>query len=692
MEKLFQNTKYFVLGALVFLFPFFFLPFSQEYFITQKFYLLAFGSLLLILISTLQLIFSKRLVWQKGYFDNLLVLFLLSLAISIIISSPNKVQALLNPHFGLVTFLSLTILYFYLTRQSPSGHSQTNSRLIQTVSKLSALLLSLITLVFFFQPFKNVNLPQSLQFLKNPSFTPIGGQLDLAIFLGFFVVWSLAQTLTATNTADKNGEKNNKYLILNTSYLILNLLAFFLTLYSLLKPVSINSNQLQPVLTNLPPFRLSWYAAVEILKNPLTALFGVGVDNFAAIFTRVKDLAYNQSINWQISAFTLSRSGLLHLFTETGIFGLVTFLLLIISLIKKVVKDQKTEISPLFLSIGYLLLVILFFPPSLIVWFLLFLVIAQTEEKNPSSIMPQSFDLANLLPFYLGLALLAVVFVAVGGYFLGRSYLAEFYFKKSLDGYLANNGQQVYENQRQAIILNPYLEGFRLSFSQTNLLIANNLASKVQQTAATKEQPGKTAQLSEQDRQTITQAIQAAINEAKAAVALNPQKAGNWENLANIYRNVINVAQGADVWTISAYQRAIVADPQNPGYRLNLGGVYYSLANFDEAGKLFEQAVALKPDWANAFYNLAWASYQKKDYQKAVNAMENALRLIDPVKNKTDYDKAKSELEEFKSKLPKEQTETSTTNQKPSQLALPTPLPTGQPKIELPKEASPEAK
>lgn len=682
MEKFLQNTKQFVLAALIFLFPFFFLPFSQDFFINQKFYLLAFGSFLLILISCLQLLFSKRLIWQKTFFDNLLVLFILAISISIIVISPNKIQALLSPHFGLVLFLSLTILYFYLARQSSSNH-------LQAISRLSALFLSFITLIFFFQPFKRVNLPSSFQFLKDPNFTLIGSQLDLAIFLGFFVVWSLVQTLTSTNTADKNEKINKKHLIFDTSYLMFNMLAFFLTLYSLLKPVSTSLNQSQTILTNLPPFRLSWYAAVEILKSPLTALFGVGIDNFAAIFTRVKDPAYNQSINWQINSFTLSRSGLLHLFTETGLFGLLTFGLLLINLVKKTQQGIKTTEK---FVIYYLIFIILFFPPSLPVWFLLFLVIAQTERQNPSPTTPQSFDFANFLPLYLGLTLLAVILVAVGSYFLGRSYLAEFYFKKSLDGYLANSGQQVYENQRQAIILNPYIERFRLSFSKTNLLIANNLANKAIPSETSAKDDKKTQKLSEQDRQTIIQAIQAAINEAKAAVALNSQKAGNWENLANIYQNVINVAQGADVWTVSAYQRAIVADPQNPGYRLNLGGVYYSLANFEEASKLFEQAVSLKPDWANAFYNLAWASYQKKDYPKAVNAMENALKLIDPVKNKADFDKAKSELEEFKLKLPKEQTETSTTNQIPSRLALPTPLPTGQPKIELPKEASPEAK
>jgi tetratricopeptide (TPR) repeat protein len=134
-------------------------------------------------------------------------------------------------------------------------------------------------------------------------------------------------------------------------------------------------------------------------------------------------------------------------------------------------------------------------------------------------------------------------------------------------------------------------------------------------------------------------------------------------------------------------------DPQNPIYRLNLGGVFYSLNNWDEASNLFTQAVGLKSDWPNAYYNLAWASYQKGAYQQAVNAMQNTISLLDPKTSKTDYEKASKELEEFKKKLPPAEEEaTQGAQTKPSQLTLPTPQPTIEPKIKLPKEASPEAK
>jgi len=678
----FDLINQYFLSFILFIFPFFFLTITQEFFLTNKLYLLAFSSLFLLFISTIKFAVTKKISWQKGAFDSFLIIFLVSLVSSVIFSSPNKVQALLNPNFGLLTFFSLTILYFYLSRNK---EKQTGHDLSLQILSTSSLFVSILTIIFFFQPFKNISLPVSLQFLKTPNVNLFGSQLDLAIFLGFFVVFHIIQTLTPTNSIDKNEKSDKKSLILNTCYLILTLTALSLTLYFLLKPISTNFNQFQPISTNMPPFRLSWYAAVEILKNPVTAFFGVGVDNFSSIFTRVKDIAYNQSSLWQIYSFNYSRSAVLHLFTETGIFGLVTFFLLIFLIINQSMRVGRDQPLLLILFI-YLFVCLFFFPPSLITWFLFFVLIAELSRlsrrdmiNHVSANYTKEIDLTELLPFYIATIIFSLIFIIGFGYLLARSYLSEYYFKKGIDGVVKNDAKQAYENVRQAIILNPFIERYRTNFSQLNLIIANNLASK-----ATKDKP-----LSEQDKQNISLAIQSAISEAKVAVSLNDKKAQNWENLAQIYQNIIKLIQGADVWAISAYQRAIVVDPQNPVYRLALGGIYYSLGNYDDANNLFIQAVSLKPDWPLAYYNLAWSYYQKEKYQEAVVSMENVLRFLDPKKDEVDYKKAKKELEEFKKKLPKEEEQSTQEGKTQPKLTLPSPIPTTIPEIKLPKEASP---
>ena len=106
-----------ILTITIFLFPLFFLPFTQEFFLTNKLYFLGGVALILLLISTLELAFSKKLEWKKTPIDNLLLLVVLSSALSIVLSSPNKVQALLNPNFGGLLIASLAFITYYLARE-----------------------------------------------------------------------------------------------------------------------------------------------------------------------------------------------------------------------------------------------------------------------------------------------------------------------------------------------------------------------------------------------------------------------------------------------------------------------------------------------------------------------------------------------------------------------------------------------
>jgi len=667
MEKNLQKIKSIILYSLLLTTPFFFLNITQEYFVTNKLYLLGFGVLVLMLISVIQILISKKISWEKHPLDNFVLLFLSIMAISTIFSSPNKIQALLNPNFGLFMMVSLSILYFYFSRDAKVIKHYGNMTI-----KIVSSVLSLITIIFFFQPFKSVALPQNFAFLKSPTFTPVGSQLDLAILLGFFLIIQIVLLLTKRQL--DNGEK--KQSIFNYLFLILNVFALSLVTYSLLKP----GNTLL-----LPPFRLSWFAALEILKNPQMALIGVGPDNFSTVFTRVKDFAYNQSPIWQINSFNVSRSAILQIFTETGILGLLAFSLLAFNVLKSVFTRTVESKKFIFLFL-YLLACLFVFPPSFIVWLLFFVLLAKVFQPHNDETIKQSADLSDFLPIFIGFIVISVGLIGLSGYFLGRSYASEYFFKKSLDGITNNSVKEVYDNQRQAIILNPYIEKFRSNFAQTNLLIANNLAQK------------KTHEITEKDRQTITQAIQAGITEGKAVISLNPQKAEGWQGLASIYLNIINAATGADVWSVSAYQRAILADPQNPSYRVGIGGVYYYLKKYDEAIKFFEQAISLKPDWPNSNYNYAWANFQAKNYAKAVNALENTLNLLNPKTDKADYEKVKKDLVIFKNMLPKEGESSAakteeTTTPPPSSLNLPTPPVTQiSPMIELPKEASPEAK
>ncbi|MBI5127164.1 tetratricopeptide repeat protein [Candidatus Roizmanbacteria bacterium] len=639
-----------ILNSLFFLFPLFFLPITQEYFITNKFYLLILAIFLLLLTSVFKLFTSKKLVIKPNSLDVPVILIVLSIGLTTFITTTNKFQSILNPNFGLLTFVALGIYYFYLSR---SKGNSTNSNFFQLIPTF----LSLITIIFFFQPFAKANLPINLTFLKNPNFSFLGSQLDLTIVLGFFLIFSLFNLKKLTGTSDL------RFKVYHLGSIVLTLIALIISISSLFRP-----GQLV-----LPPFNLSWYAAIEVLKNPITAFFGAGVENFSIFFTRVKDLAYNQSVLWQIASFNYSRSAILHILTEVGLFGLIAFGFLIFSVLKQVRAIHESTLH--LISFVYLFIYLLFFPPSLVVWFLLFTTLSIIAQGTKQS--GRVIELDELSFVYFGIVFVSFLLIGVSGFLLARNYLSEYYFKKSITGLANNNAKEVYDNMRKARVLNPFTERYVLNFSQTNLVFADNLARK---------DPTK---ITEADRQSIAQAVQAGISEAKGLVNLNPGKAGYWENLALIYQNIIPIASGSDAWSISSYQRAILLDPSNPNYRLRLGGIYFLLGQYQDAVRFFEQTAQLKPDWPNAHYNLAWAYFQTQQYDKATAAMKNVTNLVDKKTSPQDWEKANQDLENFKDRLANEEKQAS----QESSLNLPEKSTNElDPKLQLPPEASPEAR
>jgi tetratricopeptide (TPR) repeat protein len=208
-------------------------------------------------------------------------------------------------------------------------------------------------------------------------------------------------------------------------------------------------------------------------------------------------------------------------------------------------------------------------------------------------------------------------------------------------------------------------------------LLANSLAA------------GK-KEITADERKTITSLIQQSIREAKIAVALNPSKVTNIETLATIYKSLIPLAKGADVWAVTSYREAIKIDPINPNLRISLGGIFYGAKNYDEAIKIYQSAVDLKPNLPNAHYNLAIAYKDKGELQKAITSMATVVNLVP--KDTADYTKAVAELDDLKKKAG-DKTPVSQAPTEPAKTELESPKPLPSPistPIELPNDLAPE--
>ncbi len=625
-----------------FLFPLVFMPLFPNFFATPKLILLAVVVGLTLIIKAVKIIATRKMSIYSSVFDSALYLLVLAYLLSVLVVSPNKVEALIDPNRGVLLVVFLTVLVFALPK---------DKKVVLWASTAAMAVLFVSTILGYFTLFGF--LPESWQFINMKGFNPMGNLISQALYGAFFLALVLdsLKDRVAAKEVQMSGKSNKG--LLNVLFIVA-LLTTVLSAFMLLKDV-------RPVFL---PLANAWAITVDVLKTGRTALFGVGPANYVTLFTRSKPLSVNALPDlWNVNV-EFTRGAALQIFSEVGLVGLLALIMIFVHLYYAAKRFNTV------LSFTVLVIWALFFPLSQIFFFLLFLAVFLNREDKEV----REFDLRGLDLFAYGSAA-AILAVTVGtGYFFGRAMASEYVLNASFNAVRENKAQLVYDLQRQASILNPYNERARSNFSQTNLLLASNIAQK--------------EKLTDEDRQVITTLIQQAISEAKALVASNPQKAVFWAHLAETYRNLLGIAEGAEEWTISSYQRAVALDPRNPSYYFALGSVYYALGNFDEAIGFFGQAISLKPDMANYYYNIAWAYYQKEDYPAAVGSLETVLRLIEDKKS-DDYKKASKELEEFKAKLPVEEATEGGEELQPETLVQPSPLPTGEAEIRLPKESAP---
>lgn len=612
--KIINKIINFLLGLILFLFPLFFVPFLYEPFdLGKRSFLMVFGFLVYILWG-IKILLEKKINYRISSIFKISIVFLIILGLSTFISSPNKIYSL-NSTFGLLSFIVIIFTYVLIK----------NLGLVKNLLYpllASGAVLSLITLAAFLS---KTNIPINffstiININTTTSFT--GGLIPQTIFLlemlplSFLLVFS---------------EFENKRLI---KTIAASILGFFIII-----GLGISIYLLTTSKAVLLPQQTAWSIALESLKNTRSAIIGLGPGQFINAFTSFKPMSFNLSEYWNVS-FASSANWYFQLVTEIGLIGLAIYLFLATKVIKSglsiintaIIQRKLTINLAIFFSLLLNIVLQFFLPLNFFLLAMFFILLALFKEPNEKE---KQLDLANLGKLTLLLFVPIVIIWGVIFFFVGKVNLAGYYFSQSLK-LLNSNPVKAYDLQIKAIAVDQNQPIYRIQYSQTNFALANSLAAK--------------KDLTDQDRATITQLIQQSIREAKSAVTIDQNNAASWENLAIIYRNLINFAQGADSWTIAAYQQALNLDPLNPALRIDFGGLYFGQKDWGKAINLFNQAVFIKPDLANAHYNLANALKEQGSLVEAKKEYEITVSLVKI--DTADYQKVKNELEEVEKRLP----------------------------------------
>lgn len=214
------------------------------------------------------------------------------------------------------------------------------------------------------------------------------------------------------------------------------------------------------------------------------------------------------------------------------------------------------------------------------------------------------------------LVVFALVFVILAFFGL-RFYLADMDYQKALAG---SNREDSINEFEKAIRLNPYRAEYKISLARVILKEVSSELAKPRD---------------EQDIGKIQEMVDSAISEAKQASQISSNNVAAQETLGSVYRDIRFLAQGAEVWAVKVFEKAVSLEPTNPVLAVELGKAYLYLAesgssisketdeeNFDQAINQFNRAITLKGDYWDAYRQLSIGFEIKGETEEVIKRLE----------------------------------------------------------------------
>jgi len=686
MEKIevLDKISKFSIYLLVFLIPIFFLPFTQNVLDYQKQVLLVSLVSISLICQIIKFLIEGKISFNFHFLHFSVLFLLLIFALSTLFSKSRTESFFgfpLTISQSFLSLLSLTILYFLI-------NSLFDKKEIFFLLFFFSISILLATLFSTSQLFGKFIFP--FDFSRQTSFNTISTQNSLAILLVcllplFLILFSISKRLIKAffliliflslffllllnfkisflllliSCAIFLGFLTTKREVFSPTLLIFSLFFLAISISFLLFNLRIFPVQI-PLEVSLGQ-RLSFEIALKSLKeNPF---FGSGPSTFLYQFLKHKGTTLNDTAFWNVR-FLNSSSKFLDILSTTGIFGTISFLLLISVSIyfgfSKIFKE-KAERFDLLLFLAIFLSILNFSISSFLYtfpltfefsfFFLFACFVNLLSEKRKEFLIkresPMSFVFSFLLIFIFVLDFVVLILIS-------QRYAGEVFYWKGILAWQRGNVDQTISNLQRAINFSKIDLYFR-DLSQAYLAKLNQ-----------KIQKG--------DTNIQTEAAQA-ISLSKTATDLNPANVANWSVRGFTYQSLVGMAQGAEDWAIKCYEEASKLEPSNPYYLTQKGvmllrkGILSQNEEeknkfFAQAEDIFKKAIELKSDYAPAHFQLAMVSFNRGNLDEAISKMEEtknlapfdvglAFQLGVAYYQKGNYQKAKEELERAISIVP----------------------------------------
>jgi tetratricopeptide (TPR) repeat protein len=705
LKSLFSRINLALIYIVALFLPLVFTPLTTEYYETTKLILVGSAALIMFLTWGLRLITENRLNLVKTPLDLLMILYLIIAIVSTILSSTpftSLFGILPRIQGSLLSQVGLVLLYFMLVANIKTAKQTLTVIQLLTFSGLIMAVVSLMSYFKWFLPFKAaaftnfslvgspsstgillaILLPLGLTALFNASHSKAALKNAVTLFyfisvlifvitivlIGNMAAWVGALFATGITTYFHLTNDERKLNLKSSLGLFLGFLGFTTLVVAILSytPTLKNATIFGKLASEFNreiqmPFSSSWKISASAFRD--SPILGTGPATYLYNFTQYKPVEFNKTNFWNVRLANANNQ-YLQTWAELGGAGILILLLIATTFSFYALKNRDNW--GLGIAGVTFLIILAFFPASFVIQavgfmiFALFMVASVGRSKVHEMVVDFSGRTLSgttgthfLLPSLLFLPIL--ILTLAGFYFLGKLSLGEFYNRQALNSLAVNDGRSAYDNLVKAERVNSQVDSYRVSLAQTNFALANAIAA---QKGPSEASPA--GSLTDQDRKNIQQLLQQAIAEGRAAVTLSPRSAGNWEILATIYRQISGVAENAVAFSLDSYGKAIQLDPLNPLLRLAVGGVYYQAKNYDLAIRFFDDAVSLKPDYANALYNLAVALREKGNTNEGITVAERLVATLQDKPESEDYKLASQLLAELKEKAPAKQAQSTT--------------------------------
>ncbi|MBP7768369.1 tetratricopeptide repeat protein [Candidatus Woesebacteria bacterium] len=624
------------------------LPISENFIFTSKLYLFFDITILLGFAFIIHSLQRKSIEFVLSPFTIPVTFFGIAIACSTFFTNSYPVEGLLN--MGGLFLSGVLFILFAGTLVT----KELSEKIIPTISITAAILTLLsATQALGYGPAQIINQITPMQVKTDLGFNVAGNTIFALQFIIITIVGIVAQTVATKHIS--------KVSAIVFPILVCGILLFG---YGVLpgKPGSII----------LPSWAASWSVTLDTIRSPRAALIGGGISSYSNLYNKYKPIWVNGTPAWSIT-FTQSNNLPLTLLSTAGFLGLLTWLVLIYKIVITTKNSTGTA-----RTIGIMLLTSilfqLFLPTNIVIFIfqvvcivglisaqygrlplLRFQALSMTMDSQSSIFHIPTQKVS--FPIYIISGILGV-FLLFFSYALVHAYVASFYFIQAAFSAQKNDVVGMFTKQQLAIQNNPFLDSYRRQYAITSMTIATSLANK--------------ANITDEEKTQVAELLQLSVREGRSAVMLDPNDADNLAVLAEIYRNMIGVAEQADQFSVQSYVQAIQNSPANPVLRLALGNVLVQQKQATEAASLFRQTIDIKPDYPDSYYQLAVTLTGLGAYKDAQATYQALLKLLNP--ETPDYAQVTKELAAVDAKIKQLESQR-------VKVAPPTPTPTAAPSL-----------